>query len=260
MWEKNGSVDAFRFFIHRATGGSDHVVFNNASVAVPGIELFTWPDQWYHADADTPDKADPTQMKRVAFIGAASAWAAANATDEVVTGLARAASEFGYGRVAERELPRALGYLEGVEAGTLEAQAARALNLVSFAVDREQGAIRSIEEIYTGSPAAKAAVGDRVQQWELYRAALKSQVLGYARLKAERLKVKPPVEAKPGPLELKLEAIVPAIHPDVKAKEFSLGSSAGYAKYLKENPDGLKKLGLTPAQASQALNFVNGRR
>ena len=49
MWEKNGSRDAFRYFVHAATGGSDHVCFNNPSVAVPGIELFTWPDQWYHA-------------------------------------------------------------------------------------------------------------------------------------------------------------------------------------------------------------------
>jgi len=76
MVEKNGSDDAFRFFIHRATGGSDHICFNNPSVAVPGVEFFTWPDQWYHADADTPDKSDPTQMKRVAFIGAAAGWAA----------------------------------------------------------------------------------------------------------------------------------------------------------------------------------------
>ena len=260
MWEKNGSIDAFRFFIHRATGGSDHVVFNNPSVGVPGIEFFTWPDQWYHADTDTPDKADPTQMKRIAFIGAATAWAAANATDEVVPGLVDAASEFGYGRVAERDLPRALGYLEAADAATLDAQAARALTLVSFAVDREIGAIRSIDEISTGSAAARTVVSDRVQQWELYRAGLKAQVLGYAKLKADRFKVKPPVEVKPGPLELKFEAVVPAIHPNVKGKEFSLGASEAYGKHMKENPDAVKKLGLTPAQASQVLNFVNGRR
>ncbi|MBE3134212.1 MAG: M28 family peptidase, partial [Acidobacteria bacterium] len=260
MWEKNGSIDAFRFFIHRATGGSDHVAFNNPSVAVPGIEFFTWPDQWYHADTDTPDKADPTQMKRIAFIGAATAWAAANATDEVVPGLVDAASEFGYGRIAERELPRALGYVDGADAATLDAQTARALALVSFAVDREIGALRSIDEISSGSAAARAAVNDRVQQWELYRAGLKNQVLGYAKLKADRFKIKPPVEAKPGPLEVKLDAVVPAIHPDVRGREFSLGAAEAYAKHLKENPDALKKLGLTPAQASQILNFVNGRR
>ena len=86
MVEKSGSDDAFRFFIHAATGGSDHICFNNPSVAVPGIEFFVWPDQWYHTDHDTPDKGDATEMKRVGFIGAASAWAAANCTDEVLPG------------------------------------------------------------------------------------------------------------------------------------------------------------------------------
>ena len=36
LWEKNGSLDAFRYFIHEATGGSDHVCFNNPSVGRPG--------------------------------------------------------------------------------------------------------------------------------------------------------------------------------------------------------------------------------
>ena len=108
MWEKNGSRDAFRYFIHEATGGSDHIVFNNASVAVPGIEFFTWPDQWYHADTDTPDKGDPTEMKRVAFIGATTAWVSANLTDEMVPDLFQAVSDFGYNRVAERGIPKAM--------------------------------------------------------------------------------------------------------------------------------------------------------
>lgn len=260
LWEKNGSLDAFRFFIHRATGGSDHVVFNNPSVGVPGIELFTWPDQWYHADTDTPDKADPTQIRRIAFIGAAAAWAAANATDDVTAALVDVTSEYGYGRVAERELPRALGLVEAAGADTLDRETARALNLVNFAVDREIGALRSIEEIYTGSPAARALVDDRVQQWQLYRGGLKSQVLGYARLKADRLKVKPPAEPKPTPLALKFDAVVPALHPNVKGREFTLASFPAYAAYMKEHPDAIKQLGLTPAQTSLALNFVNGKR
>ncbi len=86
IWEKNGSRDAFRYFVHEATGGSDHIVFNNPSVGVPGIEFFTWPDQWYHADTDTPDKGDPTEMRRVAFLGAATAWASVNLTDQNASG------------------------------------------------------------------------------------------------------------------------------------------------------------------------------
>jgi hypothetical protein len=260
MWEKNGSIDAFRFYIHRATGGSDHICFNNASVAVPGIEFFTWPDQWYHADTDNPDKSDPTQMKRIAFVGAAAAWAAANATDEVVAGLVDATSEFGYGRIAERELPRAMGLIETAEANQLAAATASALNLVGFAVDRELGALRSIEEIYTGSAAAKASVDNRVRQWELYRAGLKAQVLGYGRLRADQLKVKVPLEPKPTLAEQKYESVVPAIAASVKYREFALANNTAYADYAKSHADELKQLGLTPEVTASILNFVNGKR
>ena len=130
--EKNGSLDAFRFSIHPSAGGTDHVCFINPSVAVPGISFITWPDQWYHADTDTPDKSDPTQLKRVAFIGAACAWAAAQCTDDVAGSLAEVVSDYGYLRVAERELPLALARVDAAEAKNLAAETEQALRLVTL--------------------------------------------------------------------------------------------------------------------------------
>ncbi len=288
MVEKNGSTDAFRFFIHRATGGSDHICFNNPSVGVPGIELFTWPDQWYHADTDTPDKADPTQMKRIGFIGAAMAWTAANATDEVVAPLADAVSDFGYARVAERDVPRALALVENADGAGVGAAMARAIIVADFAVDREIGALQSIADIYTATPAAKSAVNNKVQQWELYRAGLHNQIVGVARLRATQLTSADPSPAKAGnlrrspvtargsqlgvgsglqagttpstPAEKKYDALVPRLDPSVKGREFALNSYEKYATYVKANPDALKQLGLTPQLANSLLNYVNGKR
>ena len=261
MMEKNGSTDAFRFYIHRATGGSDHLCFNNPTVGVPGIELFTWPDQWYHADADTPDKSDPTQLKRMAFIGAAVAWAAANCTDEVVTGLADATSEFGYGRVAERDLPKSLRLVETANGAALEAAMARALNVVDAAVDREIGAIRSIEDIYTGSELARTAVRNRVSQWELYRAGIKAQVSGYAKVKGlPSPPSKPAKAAKPSPVEVKAQTIVPGFDAAVKGLEFSLATYEPYASYIKAHPAAIADLKLTPQLGNTILNYVNGKR
>ena len=261
MMEKNGSTDAFRFFVHRATGGSDHLCFNNPTVAVPGIELFTWPDQWYHADRDTPDKSDPTQMKRVAFIGAAVAWVAAHCTDEVVAGLTDATSEFGYSRVAERDLPKALRHVETGEGAALDAALVKALNVVDTAVDREIGALKSIEDIDTGSVLAQTTIRNRVQQWELYRAGLKAQVAGYAKVKGM-----PPPErktrmaAKPSPIEAKALSMVPAFDGAVKGREFSLTTYAPYASYIKEHPNAVTDLRLTPQLGNTILNYVNGKR
>jgi hypothetical protein len=260
IWEKNGSTDAFRYYTHRATGGSDHICFNNPSVAVPAIELFTWPDQWYHADTDNPDKGDPTQMKRVAFIGAAAAWAAANCTDDVLPGLIEATSAFGYRRVAGRDLPRALAYLDRADAAALGAAVAKAAVTLDWALDRETGALKSIEGVYTASRAAKTLLATRITQWALYRAALRSQVDGYAMVRATQLGLKAVPVPVVDPLEKKYAAVVPAIDPGVTGREFSLQANERYAAHLKAYPDTLKSLGLTPPLASAVLTYVNGRR
>jgi len=259
MWEKNGSRDAFRFYIHRATGGSDHICFVNPAVAVPGIEFFTWPDQWYHTDADTPDKADATEMKRVAFVGAAAGWAAALCGDGIAGDLADSVSQYGYRRLAEREIPKAMARLDAADAATLAKETALAWNLVRFGVKREIGALRSIDEISTGSAAALAAVADRVHQWELYGQALKAQIQGYAAARAKRLGVAAPAEPAADDLRAKWAKIVPAFAPETKGREFNLSRFEPYAKYIKEHPEALKSLGLTSAQATAILNFVNGR-
>jgi len=50
--------------------------------------IIAWPDQWYHTSGDRVDKADPTQMKRVAIIGAAGAYTVASADDNMAIKIA----------------------------------------------------------------------------------------------------------------------------------------------------------------------------
>ena len=260
LWEKNGSLDAFRYFTHEATGGSDHVVFNNASVRIPGIELFTWPDQWYHADADTPDKSDPTQMRRIAFIGAAAAWAAANCDDAVLPELLRAVSGFGYARVGKRELARAMQIVADAEAKDLDKAMTRALDLAALAAGREKGAVESVRDVYSGSDKARAAVAAHVKQWELYGASLERQVREFAAYRAAALKVKAPAVRPLAPEEKKGGAAVPVLAPGVRGKEFTLEQSERYRNYVKEHPDAVKGLKLSPPQRRVVLNYLDGRR
>ncbi len=259
MWEKNGSIDAFRFYIHEATGGSDHICFNNASVAIPGIEFFTWPDQWYHADVDMPDKADPTEMKRVAFIGAATALAAADLSDERLGRMLDAVSDFGYARVAERSLPQALALIDAADADAVDTALTNALNRVAAAVQRELDALASVQEVYTGSTAAQAAVYDRMSQWELYHEALREQVVGSARLRAARLGAPEPQAPVPGPTESRF-LTVPDLAPDVRRLQFNLTRTDAYRAYMEEHPDVLEEMGLVSSQTRQIVNFINGER
>jgi hypothetical protein len=260
MWEKNGSIDAFRFYIHEATGGSDHICFNNPSVAVPGIELFTWPDQWYHADADLPDKGDPTEMKRVAFIGATAALVAADLTDERLPRLLDAVSEFGYARVAERGIPAAMRLLEGAAAGDLDQSLQYALNRVNSAVDREVGAIESIREIYTGSSTARTGVDNRIAQWEQYREGLSNQVVSYATVRAQTLGTSAPSQRAQSADERRYASVVPDVHPDIMGKVFYLTDHEHFNTYRQAHPEAFTDLGLSSNQTRWILNFVNGER
>jgi len=260
MWEKNGSQDAFRYFTHVATGGSDHVCFNNAMVAVPGIEFFTWPDQWYHTDTDTPDKADPTELKRVAFIGAATAWTAANCSDEILPGLLDAAASFGFARVGKRELPAAYRAINAADAKTLPAAVNRAVNLAQFACGREAEAVASIQDISSGSIPAAAVVGNYKAQWDNYGKSLGDQILAYGRLRAKQLKIADLQPPAPDKLEKQYAQFMPALHPDVKGKEFSLESSERYKKFLEKYPDALKGISFDMGQRRFVLNYINGQR
>jgi len=260
MWEKNGSGDAFRFYIHEATGGSDHICFNNPTVAIPGIELFTWPDQWYHADADLPDKGDPTEMKRVSFIGAASALVAADLTDERLPTLLDVVSEFGYARVAERGLPAAMRLLEGADASELQVALNDALNTINAAVDREVGALESVREIYTGSAASSTGVDNRVAQWESYREGLINQVMDYGRVRAQTLGTSAPRQSRPTREARRYANVIPGIHPDVQGQQFYLNRFDAFDRYSEQHPDAVSSLGLDYNQTRWILNFVNGQR
>jgi hypothetical protein len=45
--------------------------------------MITWPDNYYHSSEDSPDKCDPTQLRRAIFIAAAGAYTIASADNEM---------------------------------------------------------------------------------------------------------------------------------------------------------------------------------
>jgi hypothetical protein len=256
MWEKNGSRDAFRYFIHEATGGSDHIVFNNPSIGVPGIEFFTWPDQWYHADTDTPDKGDPTEMKRVAFIGATTAWASANLTDEMLPDLLTAVTDFGFNRIAERGIPKALEVLEEGRADDPSVAAARAANIIEAAVGRERDALVSVGDVYTGSSQARELLHRELVAWDSYGEALTRFILETAAQDTPGGIELP----EPSQEELAFDLLIPRLAPGIRGRETSMGRFGPAQEYFQEDPAVISDIGLSNAQTQQIQNFVNGER
>ncbi len=266
MWEKNGSTDAFRYDIHLATGGSDHICFRSPTVAIPGVELNVWPDQWYHADTDTPDKSDPTQMRRVAFLGAAMALVIADCSDKVLPQFLRDISSFGYLRIGERELPRLMNQIQKAGKKDFSGVLKRSLDLLEIAVNRELGALNSVQDVYSKSEPAKKTLNEIILQWQLYRKGLENLVNQYAEHAGQRLALTNFLPEKT-PEELKYEGIVPEFTDAVKYKEFRVERSKLYQDYmkkLKELAKGKKKKqakkkekGDTPLTSRAKRNLVN---
>lgn len=69
-----GSKDPLRAELDEFSMGSDHQVYTDASWGIPAIYLHDWPDRYIHTTWDTPERIDPTKLKRAAFIGAASGY------------------------------------------------------------------------------------------------------------------------------------------------------------------------------------------
>ncbi len=136
---------------------TDHLVFNDPWVRVPGTSLTNWPDEYIHASVDDLWQIDATQLKRNAFVVAATAWWLANAGAEDVPFLA--------GFVAARGAQRMAGDLAAAQTwiregrGTEDERRRAAADLLAVSQAVEEAAVASSRAI---GPAPESAVSDAV--------------------------------------------------------------------------------------------------
>jgi Peptidase family M28 len=136
---------------------TDHLVFNDAWVGVPGTTLTNWPDEYIHSSADDLWQIDPTQLKRNAFVVAATAWWLANAGEAEADRLAgfvaaRAAERLG------RDRATAQIWIESGEGSASDRRLA-ASDLILAAVEKEIAAVESTRALGASDAARTRAVG-----------------------------------------------------------------------------------------------------
>jgi len=121
---------------------TDHLVFNDGRVGIPGISLTNWPDPYIHSTDDDLWQMDATQLKRNAFIIATSAYFIASAGESEVPQLAGLLLGGAQKRLA-RDAATALLRLGDESAGSSTARYADAVLLIEEAARRELGAMDS---------------------------------------------------------------------------------------------------------------------
>lgn len=92
VYSLTGSQDPFYYSINAHYGASDHEVFNDWGVQVPGVIMITWPDNYYHTSGDRPSICDPTQLHRAIVLAAATAYTIAAADESQALAIANEVS------------------------------------------------------------------------------------------------------------------------------------------------------------------------
>jgi hypothetical protein len=219
----SGADEPFAYSIETHYGASDHEVFNDWGVGVPGIMMIAWPDQWYHTSGDTADKADPTQLKRAAVIGAAGAYTVASADGAAAAEIAAETASNATRRLGH-QLAVVLETLNGATAETIAADYPWARGVLEAAVMNERETLESVRELAPGDTALAAHIA------RLVKAVDGVGVSGLAALDAHRTAVSAKLGVKPLPpaateLEKKAARIVP--RPTAKVRQ------GGYREYQK---------------------------
>jgi hypothetical protein len=128
---------------------TDHLVFNDAWIGVPGISLTNWPDDYIHSSADDLWQIDSTQLERNAFVIAGSAWWIATADKAQVPALAAHVYAKSMERLA-RDAATALEILRD-SSGEPAARLKAAQGLLSISTQVQMATLRSSDFALSGS-------------------------------------------------------------------------------------------------------------
>ncbi len=182
----SGTDQPFYFRIDDHYGSSDHEVFNDPGIRVPGIMMITWPDLYYHTSQDRADKIDPTQMKRVCVIAAAAAYTIASADDDLA---AKIGSEV-VGNAASRigaQLTRATDLLSNSDAASFSSNYIIGMRYIKAAIINETATLKTTGEL--GSAALKGIMADQLNGINSIGNSAVASFESYANLKGKSLGV-----------------------------------------------------------------------
>jgi len=194
IFSRLGTREPYQARVVPNFNNSDQMVYNDGIIGIPAVGFINWPDQFIHSTGDDLWQIDPTQLKRNAFIIAASALYLANAGPGEVPILVAEVQGRGNERFGN-DLRTAMQLL----AAAPEGERAGAWRLGSWIIEaggmREARALRTITDFVEGESAvgqiietavsrSEAAVAGNRETFDRYYRALTAAAPGRLRLSA----------------------------------------------------------------------------
>ncbi|MCI0706335.1 MAG: M28 family peptidase [Ignavibacteriae bacterium] len=149
-----GTRERFAMLVVPYFNSTDHLVFNEGIIGVPGVTLTNMPDDFIHSSDDDAFQIDQTQIKRNAFIVASAAWYLANAEETEAPVIAFEVYHTAMKRIHTDGLAAANHILKNKN--NSEAAYKEARNVIEQAYVRESRAVESARVF-----AAKAGAGGK---------------------------------------------------------------------------------------------------
>jgi hypothetical protein len=150
-----GTHESWKAEVIPYSGGSDHYFFMGGVVNIPATMLGSWPDYFYHSSGDTPDKSDPTQLRRAVVYGT---MLGAGIAQMETTGATRMLDHtFNAALVRMEEAAgRARTFLESSDLSGSDL--GEALNILRWAARREDKAFGTVAKLLPGDQDVAARV------------------------------------------------------------------------------------------------------
>ncbi|MGQ9618971.1 MAG: M28 family peptidase [Candidatus Aminicenantia bacterium] len=252
IYAPTGTRDPFYYAIDPYDGGSDHIVFVDGGVKIPAVMLICWPDMWYHTDRDTPDKSDPTQLKRVVVISVASAVFLSNAEGKDVIEILNLTSSKGMKRIGEDKV-KAWRLLKDAEIKEIHRNYKEAINIIKQGIEREREAIKSIEFFIGSDSELKKMLLKNLENLKIIEKNILLELQYFYNYLSKKYSV------KPMPLKLSKEDIEASKLVPVRTEKMKgFFNSFEFREFLRERKD-LPKYNLGPAEF-EVRNFIDGKR
>ncbi len=158
----SGSYDPFYYHIEKNYSASDHIVFMTPAFKIPAVIYNNWPDLVYHTSEDRPNVCDPTQLKRAAFIGAATGYVIASATAEDIPQLLSLL----YSKSQERiksEVRRAISLIQTSKKENIIENYKNACIITNCSYDTEVMNINSLKTFAKDDPIANGLIKEGIE-------------------------------------------------------------------------------------------------
>jgi aminopeptidase YwaD len=249
-----GTDDPFYYQVESTSGGSDHEVFNDWGVQVPGVLMITWPDPFYHTSQDRVDKCDPTQLKRVAFITAISAYTIASADEDQALDIAGEV----YGNATRRlgyQVTKSFDEVNKTGADKLINVLKRAVANIKGVCLGEEMTLLSVSELAPGSTRFKELLDQQIKSLKDVSEAQIASLITLAGYRADDFGMAK-LTLTPANEERRAAAIVPSMIIDLRDLGYE-GYNQKTDKLSREIKDKYKATGL--ADASEAAKLINGK-